>query len=170
MGTAENIDINDYVRVEIVSDGQRLAESMFQHRYRQSAPDFPHHVVVFCLTQSGHWLPTAYMHATDAGDFLLGGGACVDDRVLRSLSKEARRTIAAAGGLYLYALRWAMEYFSPRYRAIFGYCGDHLAERIDLSAGFIRTPHQHLLVYFTGPLPDSEKNRLIEAAHLVGPF
>ena len=166
----DNIDIQKYVRVEIVSDGERLAESMFQHRYRQSAPNFPHHVLVFCLASSGEWLPTAYMHATDAGDFLLGGGACVDDRVLRRLGKDTRHAITAAGGLYLHALRWAMEYFSSRFPAIFGYCGDHLAERIDISAGFIRTRHEHLLVYFTRPLADDEKERLIEAAHRIGPF
>lgn len=164
-----NSDLDPYIRVEIVEDGQRLAESMFQYRYKQSAPDFPLHILTFCRMPSGEWLPVAYMHATDAGDHLLGGGACVDDRILRKLDIETRQAISAAGGLYLHAVRWCLTNLVS-YKAIFGYCGNRLAERIDLAAGFIRTPHQHLLVYFTRALPEEEKDRLIEAARLVGPF
>jgi hypothetical protein len=168
--TSPDSELDEYVRIEVIPDGQHLVESMFRHRYRQAAPDFPHHVVAFCRSISGQWLPAAYMHATDSGDFLLGGGACVDDRVLRELSTESRKAIAQAGGLYLHSLRWAMAYFSPHYAAIFGYCGDRLAERIDLSAGFIHTVYPNLLVYFTRELTDAEKNRLIEDANKIGPF
>lgn len=165
-----NAPLADFLRFEIVEDAHALVDPMFLRRYRQPAPDYPYHVVVFGRTATDEWQPVAYMHFIERGDFLLGGGACVDDRVLRRMSSESRKAIAAAGGLYSHSLRWALAYLSPRCSAIFGYCGNRLAERIDLAAGFLRTPYPHLLVFFTRPLAEQEQNRLIEAAHKIGPF
>lgn len=169
-GVSNNDPLADYVRVEIIEDARHLIDPMFLRRYRQPAPNYPHHVVTFCRTTSGEWLPAAYMHFIDRGDYLLGGGACVDDHVIRRMNTENRKAIAAAGGLYFHALRWALAELTPRCSAIFGYCGNRLAERINLSSGFVRTPHPHLLVYFTKPLTEAEQHRLIEAAQQVGPF
>lgn len=165
-----NAPLADYMRFEIVQDAHALVDSMFHRCYRQPAPDYPHHVVVFCRTITGEWQPAAYMHFIEHEDYLLGGGACVDDRVLRRMNADNRKAIAAAGGLYFHALRWALAYLSPRCSAIFGYCGNRLAERIDLAAGFVRTPYPQLLVFFTRPLAAEEQNRLIEAAQKIGPF
>lgn len=169
-GVVINEHLGEYLRVAVVEDAKPFADPIFQRRYRQAAPDFPHHVVAFCRTTDDQWLPAAYIHFTDCGDHLLGGGACVDDRILRRLSPAGRKAIAAAGGLYFNALLWSVRHFSPDYPAIFGYCGDRLAERIDLAAGFVHTPHRHLLVYFTRPMAEQEKQRLIETARQVGPF
>ncbi len=111
-----------------------------------------------------------YIHFTAMGDLLLGGGACVDDRVLRRLDPAARSAIRQVGGLYRYTLAWSIRHFSRRCLAIFGYCGDALAERTDLAVGFKRTAHAHLLVYFTRELEITERDRLIAEAHAVGPF
>lgn len=165
-----NAPLAELLRFEIVQDAHELIDPMFFRRYRRPAPDYPHHVIVFCRTITGEWAPAAYMHFIERDDYLLGGGACVDDRVLRRMSAESRKAIAMAGGLYFHALRWALAYLSPRCSAIFGYCGDRLAERLDLAAGFVRTPYPHLLVYFTKPLVADEQNRLIEAVQKIGPF
>ena len=161
-------EIDQHVRIEIVPDGQHLIDSMFRHRFQQPAPDIPHHIVVFCRTVNDQWVPAAYMHATECEDFVLGGGACVDNRVLRQLSPESRRCIAETGGLYLHSARWAIKHYSPNFSAVFGYCGDRLAERIDLAAGFVRTEYPNLLVCFTRELSAQEKSRLIEDANKIG--
>lgn len=166
----ELADIAGYVEVAEILDGKTLADPVFRRRYRSDAPDFPLHVFAFATTSSGRGPVLCYIHFTEMGDLLLGGGACVDDRELRRLTTEARTAIRDAGGLYRHALTWAVHHFSSRYKAIFGYCGDPLAERIDLAVGFSKTVHKHLLVRYTSSLSQSEQERLVSIAHGVGPF
>lgn len=162
--------LDAYLEVAVVDDGKRLADPIFQRRYRQDAPDFPYHVVGFYRPPGGPVQAACYIHFTALGDCLLGGGACVDDRVLRRMAAPAREALHRAGGLYRHCLAWSVRHFAPLYPAIFGYCGDVLAERADLAVGFERTAHPHLLVYFTRPLPAETRARLIAEAHTVGPF
>ncbi|MGD9583714.1 MAG: hypothetical protein AB7V26_08665 [Lysobacterales bacterium] len=143
--------------------------TLFEHRYRSAAPDFPHHVVA-SVAGSGAGQPLCYVHFSDFGEVLLGGGACVDQRRLRRVAPELRNALRAAGGAYRATLDWAVRHFAPRYPAIFGYCGDPLAERIDLAAGFVKTDFPHLLVHWTRPLDAAEQSRLIGIAHAFGPF
>lgn len=161
--------IDDHLQVVELPDAA-VAADLFRHRYRAEPPDFPHHVVAFERTATGPGAPLCYVHFTAHGDILLGGGACVDNRRLRHLSVEARAAIRAAGGLYRHTLDWSVRHFAPCFGAIFGYCGDVLAERVDLAAGFERTSHRHLLVQFTRELDAATRARLIAEAHAVGPF
>ena len=150
-------------------DGGQIANALFQLRYRQNAPDFPFHVIA-SWHDDGKTLPLCYIHFTAHGDALLGGGACVDNRLLRTLPADLRAAIRAAGGLYKYSLAWSVRHFAQRFAAIFGYCGDALAERTDLAVGFTKTAHPRLLVYWTRPLTPSKQQELIDAANAVGPF
>ncbi len=145
------------------------ARVLFERRYRTAAPDFPHHVIA-SVAGGGDRQPFCYVHFTEFGEVLLGGGACVDARLLRVLAPEVRAALRAAGGPYRATLDWALRHFAPRYPAIFGYCGDPLAERIDLAAGFRKTAFPHLLVHWTRPLAAAEQLRLIDIAHSFGPF
>lgn len=162
--------LESFISVRSVEDGKALADPIFLRRYRAEAPDFPHHVLAFYRDPSGVETPVAYIHFSEFGRTLLGGGACVDDRVMRKMSVEARTAIRDAGGLYRYALGWSVRHFADRYDAIFGYCGDALAERVDLAVGFARTAHPHLLVYFTQPLPEQTQAQLISNVNALGPF
>lgn len=162
--------IDRHIVVREVDDAKALADPIFDRRYRAMAPDFPYHVLAFHQAADGIETPVCYIHFTAMGDILLGGGACVDDRVLRRMDPVARSAIRQAGGLYRHVLAWSMNHFSQRCLAIFGYCGDALAERTDLAVGFKRTAHPHLLVYFTRGIETSERERLIAEAHAVGPF
>ena len=162
--------IDRYIVVREVDDGKALADPIFARRYGTAAPDFPHHVLAFCRDAQGMETPVCYIHFTEMGDFLLGGGACVDDRVMRRMQPEARSAIRKVGGLYRYSLSWSLGHFSPSCSAIFGYCGDALAERIDLAVGFQRTVHPHLLVYFTRKVEAADRERMTDQAHAVGPF
>ena len=153
-----------------VDDGKALADRLFRHRYGADAPDFPYHVLAFARDGSRRGELLCYIHFTAQGDLLLGGGACVDNRALRRLPRESRDAIRKAGGLYRTALAWSVRHFSPRYKAIFGYCGDVLAERVDLDVGFRKTAHEHLLVHFSDNVEPHDRERLIAQAHAVGPF
>lgn len=143
--------------------------ALFARRFAQPLPDFPHHVVAR-VRADGEARPLCYIHFTEHAGVLLGGGACVDDRLLRRLDAGTRLALKAAGGPYQASLRWAVAHFAPRFPAVFGYCGDVLAERADRAVGFTPTGHPHLLAYFTGPLDEDERARLVAVAHAVGPF
>lgn len=155
--------------VEEVANGDRVANALFRLRYKTDAPDFPHHVVTFWNDDASR-IPLCYIHFTPNGEILLGGGACVDNRTLRCVPADLRNAIRAAGGLYRYSLAWSVCYFAPRFSAIFGYCGDALAERTDLAVGFQKTGHPHLLVYFTRPLDPTQQRSLIDQANALGSF
>jgi hypothetical protein len=152
-----------------VADGGTVANALFRLRYRQDAPDFPYHVIAFWRDEETD-VPLCYIHFTAQGEILLGGGACVDNRMLRRLPADLRDAIRDAGGLYRYSLAWSVQHFSPHFAAIFGYCGDALAERTDLAVGFNKTDYARLLVYFTRPLDVAEQRELIEQANAVGAF
>lgn len=159
-----------FFRVREVDDGRAVAGELFRHRYREPAPDFPHHVVGFWRDPDGREHPACYIHFTPMADILLGGGACTDPRLLRRMPPAQRAALRAAGGVYHHCLAQAVQLFAPRYPAIFGYCGDALAERVDRAVGFQPTGHPHLLVYFTRPLAPAQRQALVAAAHAVGPF
>ncbi len=163
------LDIGQHILLAEVDDA-REAESLFRHRYGQPPPDFPHHVIAFVRTPAGRGEALCYIHFTAVGEVLLGGGACVDNRALRRLPGGTRAAIREAGGLYRHALAWSVRHFAPNYPAIFGYCGDPLAERADLAVGFAKTQHKHLLVLFTRECDAATRERLIAQAHAVGPF
>lgn len=158
------------IRIREAVDGADLARALFRRRFGGDPPDFPHHVVAVHRPAAGAEVPLCYVHFSALGEILLGGGACVDNRAMRVLSAEERAAIREDGGLYRMTLAWAVRHFAPRYAAIFGYCGDALAERIDLAVGFERTAHKHLLVYWTRELPSAARAALIAQAHAVGPF
>ena len=152
------------------ADGAQRAQALFRRRFGQAPPDFPHHVLAFHRGGDGSEVAVCYVHFTAMGEILLGGGACVDNRAMRDMAPATRAAIRDAGGLYRMTLDWSVRHFAPTYAAIFGYCGDALAERVDLAAGFRRTPHAHLLVHWTRELPGAEQARLLAQAHAIGPF
>lgn len=158
------------IEIREAADGEILGASIFQRRYGQNPPKLLHHVMAFHRVSPFAEVPVCYVHFTPAGKILFGGGACVDDRMIRRMPLTVRNLIRVNGGLYQMTLTWALRHFAPTYSAIFGYCGDALAERIDLAVGFQRTSHAHLLVYWLRDLPADECERLIAQAHAIGPF
>ena len=163
------ITLEPHIVVEEVADGGQVANALFRLRYHADAPDFPHHVIAF-WNHGAQRIPLCYIHFTAQGEALLGGGACVDNRALRRLPADLRNAIRQAGGLYKYSLAWSVRHFAPHFAAVFGYCGDALAERTDLAVGFKKTEYPRLLVYFTRELAESKRRDLIEQASAVGPF
>jgi len=162
--------IDDFIGVTEDENVPEVAELLFQRKYQRSVPDFPHHVVAFHRAGEGDSVPVCYVHFTDCGDILLGGGACTDDRVLRQMTPAQRDAVHAAGGIYQHTLQWSVRHFSARFGAIFGYCGNALAERIDRAAGFESTPYEHLLVYWTGESDARRRRQMMAKANSFTPF
>lgn len=162
--------IDEFIEVAEVNDELEAADALFQRKYRLSMPAFPHHVVVKYRAADGSTAVACYIHFTDCGDLMLGGGACTDERVLRRMDAAQRQSVRDAGGLYLHALRWSVRHFGPRVCAILGYCGDALAERLDRAAGFESTAHAHLLVYWTREVDDNRRAQIIAKANSFTPF
>jgi len=162
--------IDEFILIEEVQGGPAFASELFQRKYRLPVPEFPHHVVAFFRNADGSCVPACYVHFTDCGDLILGGGASTDDRVLRRMGAAQRVAVREAGGLYLHTLKWSLRYFGSRVSAIFGYCGDALAERVDLAVGFEPTRHPHLLVYWTRDIDEKKRNQLVAKAHSFEPF
>jgi hypothetical protein len=146
------------------------AAALFQRRFGDAIPATPHHVVARYRGADGVQRVACYIHFRPHEGLLLGGGACIDNRVVRAMPAPDRAAIHAAGGLYCLTLAWAVRHFAARVPAIFGYCGDVLAERADLAVGFLRTAHPRLLVYWTGALDVAARNAAIARVNALGPF
>jgi hypothetical protein len=54
--------------------------------------------------------------------------------------------------------------------AWFGYCGDHMAYRVDQRVGYEPTAHKHLIVRWTRDLDNKAKIALIDSIAKIGPF
>ena len=164
------MNIAEFLAIEATEDVPQEAQELFRRKYRRDIPDFPHHVVAYLRLHDAARQALCYVHFTDCGDILLGGGACSDDRAMRAMSKQQRELVRERGGLYQYVLAWSVQHFAARFAAIFGYCGNALAERIDRAVGFQSTPHDHLLVYWTRPLEAQRQRQMIAKAHSFGAF
>ena len=164
------MNVDDFIEIDFGEEVPSEAAALFLRKYGHPIPEFPHHVVVSYRQPDSIAAPLCYVHFTDCGDILLGGGACVDDRVVRRMLADQRAAIRAAGGIYQHALRRSVEHFAPRFSAIFGYCGDALAERIDRAVGFESTPHEHLLVYWTREVGPLHQRQMIAKAQAFAPF
>lgn len=157
------------LRIAEAAHARGPAGAPFRRRFRHEPPDTPHHVVAF-MDQDGRSTALCYIHFRPQGELLLGGGACVDPSVMRRMPGALRQLIRAQGGLYQLCLAWSLRHFAGRYKAVFGYCGDALAERVDRAVGFMDTGHEHLLVYWLESCDAATRERLIAQAHAVGPF
>ncbi len=159
------------IEIAEIASAETLGGTLFRRRFGQEPPTFPHHVVAYARDGGGTpAVALCYVHFTPMGSVLLGGGACVDHRALRRLAPDVRNALHAQGGLYRTTLEWAVAHFAHDHDAIFGYCGDRLAERIDLAAGFVRSGHPHLLVRWLREVEIARQQELIATVHALGAF
>jgi hypothetical protein len=100
----------------------------------------------------------------------LGGGAITDSRSLRRLRAADRHSIAEHGGVYFQLLRFAVDALRDTCEGLFGYCGNPLAEAIDLRVGFAKTDHTHLLALFPDSTGSQRQKELIDSVAALGPF
>lgn len=156
------------VRIAVERDPDPRVALLFERRFGDPLPDFPHHVVARADALDS--APLAYIHFTAHGRALLGGGACVDSRALKRLDRATRAALKREGGAYAATLRWAIANFSGSCDAVFGYCGDALAERVDLAVGFEKTGHPRVLVKWNRDIAPDDADRLLAEIVALGAF
>ena len=162
--------LDDIVIITEVADGPAVAGELFRRKFGQDLPDFDHHVVAFARTPHGAGDVLSYLHLWLRDDVCLVGGGCTDGRALARLPDAARERIRAGNGLLLRTLKHSFARYADRCEAFFGYCGDARAMAVDLEAGFVPTPHEHLLVHWHRPLPAARRDELVERVRGFGPF
>lgn len=160
----------DFISVAEVSDGELAGGHIFRRKFQCDPPDVPHHVVAFYKDDANRLVPVTYVHFRPFGDICLVGGACTDGNGLRAIPDSLRAQITSENSCYLAALNWAFARFGPRFDGIFGYCGDARAEAVDLQAGFVKTAHPNLLVFWPKPVHPNIERALIAKAAALGPF
>lgn len=162
--------IEDFIVVSEVDRGTVFVDSIFQYKYRQNAPDFPHHIVAFYKKSEDCFVPISYVNFHPYQGVMLVGGGCTDGRAFTHMTEMQKNTVRANGGLLLQTLRFGFHKFAQQCEAYFGYCGDARAYEVDLQAGFIPTQHIHLLVHWHRSLSETRKLELISMTHALGPF
>jgi hypothetical protein len=103
------------------------------------------------------------------GDVYLEGGMCVKKNFYRSLSKAEFLECKSLGGVAQMMMETAARDLNDA-TAWFGYCGDHMAYRVDQRVGYQPTVFKHLIVKWTRDLDADAQARLIEAIAKIGPF
>ena len=159
-----------FVSLTEVDDGPFFVDALFRRKFGGEPPASAHHMIAFLRLDGQRMAPACYAHFMPFGDIILVGGVCTDGSVLRSLDPARQAAINGCGGLYFQLLRYGFARFADRCQAYFGYCGDARAEEVNLSAGFCRTEHPHLLVNFHRETHPVMQRALIAKAAAIGPF
>ncbi|GJM05809.1 MAG: hypothetical protein DHS20C09_18050 [marine bacterium B5-7] len=162
---------SDNVRINLleVEDAAPLAGALFTRSFNDTIPDFPKHFVLVARADEGQSLTLGYVHFTQHHNLYLGGGMCVNTRVLRHLPKQHRRQLNQQGGVAFTMLSEAVKSLTDC-AAVFGYVGHKGAYKIDLAVGFEQTQHPHLIVYWQQQLSLNKQQEMIQTAYDFGPF
>lgn len=163
--------LRPFIVITEVDDGRAFAEHIFQRKFRQSAPDFAHHIVAFYRHRDDHLVPLSYVHFTQySPTLMLAGGGCTDGRAFALMDEAQRALVNAAGGLLAHTQLYGFAKFADRCEAFGGYCGDARAAAVHASVGYEATPHDHLIVKWHKPLSQARRAGIIETLKAIGPF
>lgn len=150
------------------ADAAHAVGALFERLFGDPLPDFPRHFVLRYVA-GGDAVPLAYAHFTPWEGCYLGGGMAFDERAYRQLTAVHRARIREAGGVTEFLLR-RIRAMLPDAIALFGHVGEPRAERVDLRAGYERTPYPHVIVCWQRDLPGPERDALLARVAAVGPF
>ena len=103
------------------------------------------------------------------GEVYLEGGMCVQKTFYRRMPREHFRECQAQGGIAQMMMATAARELTDC-TAWFGYCGDAKALAVDLRAGYVTTPHKHLIVKWFRDPPPAERAALIDSIARLGAF
>jgi hypothetical protein len=160
-----------FILISEVDDGRAFAEHIFQRKFRQSAPDFPHHIVAFYRHTEHHLVPLSYVHFRPwRNNLMLAGGGCTDGRGFALMSEAERALVNEAGGLLAHTQLFGFRKFADRCDAFGGYCGDARASQVHASVGYETTQHPHLIVKWHKPLSEERRAAIVRELHAIGPF
>lgn len=94
------MDVRSFFQLTEIDRAELLVGPLFKRKFGDPPPDHGRHFVALVRDERGFICTAAYTHFTPFGSIMLGGGACTDERVPRTLSREAREALAQAGGVY----------------------------------------------------------------------
>jgi hypothetical protein len=143
------------------------AERLFRRKFGAAPPDFPRHFVARSRGETP--AVAAYIHFTAAapGVYLVGG-LCVDTRIYRTLTREERERVAAAGSLSRWVIERSTRALGAR-RAVYAFTGNTLSVRDALALGYEPAHGKHLYVQWHGE-PAAGRAALTERIAQLGPF
>ena len=99
----------------------------------------------------------------------LGGALCVKSDFYRRLPRDQYRECRRRGGIAQIVMEFGDRMLTDC-DGWFGYCGDTKAFRVDSRVGFVATRHPLIIAKWVKPLPEAQKNALIDEVATVGPF
>lgn len=161
--------LSECFQLEELRHAKVVVGPLFARKFGVPPPDYGRHFVGFFRDARGALHTLGYVHCLISSGLALGGGSCIDEAVVRLMTREQRQLFREAGGINALILRFMCDQLSD-FGVVFGYCGDARAKLVDLKVGFVETPYPRLLVKLLRPLPQDEIDRKIEAAHAFGPF
>lgn len=161
---------DSFICVTEVADGPFFATSLFQRKFNDTPPGFPHHIVTFFRESEFSYVPLSYLHFRRHEEVYLVGGGCTDGRGFARMSEQQRERVRASGGPLFNALRYGFARFAGECEAYFGHCGDARAYEVDMAAGFVPTAHQYLLAHWHRPITPARQHELVEKINALGPF
>ncbi|MDA3933926.1 MAG: hypothetical protein PF630_06325 [Gammaproteobacteria bacterium] len=164
-----NCTLPAYLSISEVSDGKYFGDDIIMRKLAVSVPPFGRHVLAFYKHSSKHITPLGYLHISEYATVALIGGGSVDGSSFCDIPDIHCEEIKQIGGVLFQLLTHVFTYYSDRYEAFFGYCGDARAEEVDLKAGFRRTNHPMLLVNYHKDLAEDRKALLLESVVSLGP-
>lgn len=160
----------DFLIISEVDHPEAMVGDLFQRKFGHPLPEWKHDVVAFFRKDDGTLVPMSYTKFAVLEPLILVGGCCTDGRAFAHMTDAQKAELTAAGGSMAQLLSYGFKRFADRCNAYFGYCGDARAWEVDLSAGFIPTEHEKLLVHWHKPLNDQTRRALVAMAHALGPF
>lgn len=153
-----------------VDDPLPFTRDLFQRKYGCEPPSTPHHLVAFYHSSAGDLHVVGYSHMLPFGEVYLSGGSCTDGDRIRQMPERHQALLREHGGVLVWILRYALARYANRCEAFFGHCGDARALEVTTQAGFVATPHPHLIAHWHKPLHPNIQRALIAKVHALGPF
>ena len=137
---------NSQLTLVDVNDAAPFAGDLFKQSFGDAIPNFPKHFVLL-LSDQGLTLTLGYVHFTKKDNIYLGGGMCVNSRVLRQVPKAIRKDLSSMGGVAFTMLSESVKQLNDC-DAVFGHVGHQGAYKIDMAVGFEQTENDHLIVFW----------------------
>ena len=163
-------NLADFLVITEIDDATSLVGPLFKRKFGDPPPDFPRHLAAFYRFDDGRLGLLGYSHMRPFGDVYLSGGSCTDGNVYRAMHSEHQDALQRAGGIWFFILQYAFARYRHECDAFFGHCGDPRALEVALSAGFIQTEHEHVIVNWHKDLHPVIKRALTAKVVALGPF
>lgn len=166
---AAAISLDEIIRVERVKNAEFYVGDLFRRKFGGDPPDYPIHFVAFYRFAPSRLQTIGYVHYMVFEDSYLCGGLVIDDRLYRRMESGHRMVVREVGGIAEILLRAAMVELADA-AAIWGYVGDLLSEKVNVRVGLRRTAHRYLMVHWSKPLAQEDKDQRLARVAALGPF